>query len=943
MTEVNLNEIETTEGSLNEVKMGKRGSEGCEDGKKENVDLENNSSDKQVDGNVEVRNESCPRVGMDFKSQEEAYEFYCSYALKTGFRVRKCTTSRSRRRRACEVIGRNYVCSRQGVKDPRTESLDCKKRNRVEYRTGCKAYISLRKRNENMWVVTKFLDEHNHEMESSSKRKKLHSLKKIGDKEKILQNMCLAGVKINPMKNDVAPEAGGSSNVVSIKWDGRNVLTPKRQTELKKEDVEIILSYLEKQQMENPSFLYSIQVDSEGQMTNFFWTDAKSRMDYLYFGDVVCFDSACKTNWSEFPFIPILGINHHCQIALFGSALLYNESEESFQWLIRTWMKAMNGKEPKVVLTDYDSAIGEVVKRVLPSSCHRCCSYEIIHNAKKILADVIDVHEGFVHDFTDCLNNCETMGELESSWGTMLEKYGLGNNKWVMELFKKQGEWSSVYARDIFLPSMFTNQNTESIFIYFGDCLKGDIPLCEFFKQFENSVIDKREKEYLADFESNYTVPALRFSIDIEKDAAKVYTKEIFQKFQDQLFKGISYRHKKVAESGNTSTYSVWKTGLEEKVRSVALDYSSMSAKCSCQLFESAGYLCRHILKIFLVENVHNLLSQYILKRWTKDAKSGSVVDDLGEIVQPNSCEDVTVENVTGRYSNLCQEAINIAAKGSASVEAYKVALQCLHNTVKEIEAALKLSTGSVASNITVGSQNKDNTVHGQLEKSSEDQTSPLVPCSIRHRGRPRVWKQQSDKLPVKKMSTTQKAQNQSQNIVSSQISFAITNEIPHESQQERRKVGKSLHSTVAVENNKFERSILPAGQNRMEDHQPEDLFSHLYLQPSAREFEFRTLSHASPATIGQDTSHLSQSYYMNNVQPFSLICPTQQLHCLSQDSSVVGQTSSMTQHNALASNNSYLKRSQFGQGTAPTFVLRPPQLRGSNSFDLNDPNRDSS
>ncbi|KAF5205307.1 hypothetical protein FRX31_005106, partial [Thalictrum thalictroides] len=180
----------------------------------------------------------------------------------------------------------------------------------------------------------------------------------------------------------------------------------------------------------------------------------------------------------------------------------------------------------------------------------------------------------------------------------------------------------------------------------------------------------------------------------------------------------------------------------------------------------------------------------------------------------PNSCEDVTVENVTVRCSNLCQEAINIAAKGSALVEAYKVALRCLHNTVKEIKAALKLSTGSVASNITVGSQNEDNTTHKQLEKSPEDHTTPLVPRSIRHRGRPRVMKQHSDKLPVKKMSTTQKAQNQSQNIVSSQISFAITNEIPHESQQERRKVD-NLRSTVAVKNNKFERSILPAGQNR--------------------------------------------------------------------------------------------------------------------------------
>ncbi|PIA43148.1 hypothetical protein AQUCO_02000523v1 [Aquilegia coerulea] len=98
----------------------------------------------------------------------------------------------------------------------------------------------------------------------------------------------------------------------------------------------------------------------------------------------------------------------------------------------------------------------------------------------------------------------------------------------------------------------------------------------------------------------------------------------------------------------------------------------------------------------------------------------------------------------------------------------------------------------------------------------------------------------------------------------------------------------------------------------------------------------------ASPATIGQDISHSSQSYHISNVQPFSLVSPTQQLHCLSQlDSSVVGQTFSMTQHNALGSNNSYLKRYQFQQGTALPVVHRPPQPQGSNRFDLNGPNRD--
>ena len=51
-----------------------------------------------------------------------------------------------------------------------------------------------------------------------------------------------------------------------------------------------ILNYCQKQQAENSNFFYSIQCDDVGHIVNFFWVDARSRMAYQYFGDVVTFD-----------------------------------------------------------------------------------------------------------------------------------------------------------------------------------------------------------------------------------------------------------------------------------------------------------------------------------------------------------------------------------------------------------------------------------------------------------------------------------------------------------------------------------------------------------------------------------------------------------------------------------------------------------------------------
>ncbi|KAF9611549.1 hypothetical protein IFM89_032949 [Coptis chinensis] len=161
--------------------------------------------------------------------------------------------------------------------------------------------------------------------------------------------------------------------------------------------------------------------------------------------------------------------------------------------------------------------------------------------------------------------------------------------------------------------------------------------------------------------------------------------------FQDQFVQSISYRHKKIEENGSKVVYNVWREDYERSVRTVTFDSSNITAKCSYQLFEFAGYLCRHVLKIFLVEDVRKLPTHYIIKRWTRDAKLGSIIDAHGEEMQADCHETVTIT-----YSKLCQEAINIATKGSTSKEMYLVTIQILQNARKEVEAAYKqMSIGS--------------------------------------------------------------------------------------------------------------------------------------------------------------------------------------------------------------------------------------------------------
>ena len=128
------------------------------------------------------------------------------------------------------------------------------------------------------------------------------------------------------------------------------------------------MEYLKNNQIEDPTFFYAIEIDEEdGRIANFFWADGQSIMDYACFGDAVSYDTTFQTNKFEMPFAPILGTNHHKQTIIFGAALIFNETIESFVWLFETFLTAMSGKHPSTIFTDQDAAMAGAVAYEFPN------------------------------------------------------------------------------------------------------------------------------------------------------------------------------------------------------------------------------------------------------------------------------------------------------------------------------------------------------------------------------------------------------------------------------------------------------------------------------------------------------------------------------------------------------------------------------------------------
>jgi hypothetical protein len=58
---------------------------------------------------------------------------------------------------------------------------------------------------------------------------------------------------------------------------------------------------------------------------------------------------------------------------------------------------------------------------------------------------------------------------------------------------------------------------------------------------------------------------------------------------------------------------------------------------CTCNQFKRIGILHGHALKVLALMNIKTMPPQYILKRWTREARYGDVQDNHGRNIVENS------------------------------------------------------------------------------------------------------------------------------------------------------------------------------------------------------------------------------------------------------------------------------------------------------------------
>ncbi|XP_074342143.1 protein FAR1-RELATED SEQUENCE 5-like [Apium graveolens] len=194
------------------------------------------------------------------------------------------------------------------------------------------------------WQISSVDLEHNHKLVSPKKVQFFQRSLNIDPMTRsLIELFNKSGIETSKVMKFLSETKGGVENLGFSNQDIRNVIRDIWHRVFDSGDAECRLLLLrELQENSFGNFFYRVDVDDENRVQGLVWVDPRSINAYKNFGDVVTFDSTYRTNRYCMPFIPITGVNHRYQNILFGFALVRDETEASYKWVLRTWLEAVD-------------------------------------------------------------------------------------------------------------------------------------------------------------------------------------------------------------------------------------------------------------------------------------------------------------------------------------------------------------------------------------------------------------------------------------------------------------------------------------------------------------------------------------------------------------------------------------------------------------------------
>nr|CAD1842989.1 unnamed protein product [Ananas comosus var. bracteatus] len=561
-----------------------------------------------------------------------------------------------------------FTCCKEGKRVYKNSERCSSYRLRLSARTDCQAKIKVQKYADGLFHLTEVVLDHNHPV-NPAMSKYFRSHKDVND-----------GAKRQPVIR-----AKGQREVGFGEKENENEISlGVKSSFLGREDIEALQQFLVRMQSMNTNFFHLMDFDSEGRIKSVFWADGKSKADYPYFNDVITLDTTYLMGNYETPLVSFVGVNHHGHLVLLGCALVSARNVATYKWLFKTWLLCMGENPPNSVITGHCKAIQEAVEEIFPDARHRLCLWCVMKNIQEFLGGHPE-YKAIKGMMKKAAYDSLHVNEFEEIWRNMIENYGLQENEWLNSLYENKDRWVPAFVKDLFWAGMSTTQHRESMNSFFDGFLFPKTSIKQFLCKYETTLQNKYEKDVQADLDSFHkTPPQLISKFYMEDQLRKVYTVDMFKRFQEEV-KAILYCIPSLlCVDGSTSTFEVkepiqMKDGsvIENKKYEVIYNNTSeIGVQCVCCSFQMRGILCRHALSVLNFVEVYEIPPQYILERWRKDYKHIRVLPSSNDGVANGPLE---------RYDDIYKNCLKLAQLGAISDDSYDVAMKVLSEAMEEL------------------------------------------------------------------------------------------------------------------------------------------------------------------------------------------------------------------------------------------------------------------
>ena len=168
-------------------------------------------------------------------------------------------------------------------------------------------------------------------------------------------------------------------------------------------------------------------------------------------------------------------------------------------------------------------------------------------------ASVFAQYPFFSNELALISKNSQNPDEFERAWKAAILRNHAEGNKHLSTLFDLRTFWVPAYFKDCFYPFSTTTTRSESTnsmwkcYVYHKDTIAKFVAAYDLIQQNCLATLDKKRYRTLE------KTPSIETGFPIEREASKIYTNEIFRKFQQELHNRTYYKCSDLLKEDSTS------------------------------------------------------------------------------------------------------------------------------------------------------------------------------------------------------------------------------------------------------------------------------------------------------------------------------------------------------------------------------------------------------